>query len=283
MTAVRDLLRHATHELRRAGVATARLDAELLLASALGTGRAGVLARLAEGMGPAEERAFRGLLERRVRREPVAYILGHREFWGRDFAVTPDVLIPRPETELLVARALELASGNGVAVDVGTGSGCVAVVLAAERPGLRVCATDTSPAALALARRNARRHGVEDHIAFLFGSLLAPVPERADLVLANLPYVPSGEVGTLEPDVRAWEPRAALDGGADGLDVVRALLPQLPEKTTPGAVCLLEIDPRQFGALEEAVVATLPGWSVSRLRDLSGRDRVAELRAFTAL
>jgi release factor glutamine methyltransferase len=283
VTAVRDLLRHATQELRRAGVATARLDAELLLASALGTGRAGVLARLAEGIGPAEERAFRRLLERRVRREPVAYILGHREFRGRDFAVTPDVLIPRPETELLVERALELATGSGVAVDVGTGSGCVAVTLAAERPGLRVYATDTSPAALALARRNARRHGVEDRIALLPGSLLAPVPERATLALANLPYVPSGEIATLEPDVRAWEPRAALDGGEDGLDLVRALLPQLPGKTEPGAVCLLEIDPRQFGALEQAVAAALPGWSVSRLRDLSGRDRVAELRALTAL
>ncbi|MDP9379855.1 MAG: peptide chain release factor N(5)-glutamine methyltransferase [Chloroflexota bacterium] len=265
--------------MRLAGVESPQLDAQLLLAQALGADRSALLSRLPEPVPAEAEHIYHGLLRRRLDREPLAYISGVREFYGRTFEVTPDVLIPRPETELLVERALsEEAGAHAVAVDVGTGSGCIAITLALEAPGWEVYATDTSESALTLARSNARRHGVESRVSFLLGSLLEPVPRRADLVLANLPYVPSHDIEELQPEVRVWEPRAALDGGEDGLDLVRALLAQLPERTTPEGVCLLEIDPRQFPALEQATARLLPGWRFARWQDLSGRDRVAELR-----
>jgi release factor glutamine methyltransferase len=281
VSTVSELLRAGVAELRRAGVENPQLDAQLLLAHAWGVARSDLLARLPERVDPEVERKYRELLGRRVRREPLAYITGVREFYGREFEVSPSALIPRPETELLLERALHLGGRGVVVVDVGTGSGCVAVSAALERPEWRVYATDTSAAALALARANARRHGVEGRISFLHGSLLGPLPERAGLVLANLPYVPTDELERLQPEVRLWEPREALDGGPDGLDVVRALLAQLPTATATGSVCLLEIDPRQFPTLQLEAGRLLPGWTFARWPDLAGRDRVAELRSFT--
>ena len=279
---VRTLLSWGRRELLEAGVDTAELDAQLLLAEALRSDRTSVLASLSELVGPEQRHAYRELVRRRASREPLAYITGRREFWGRTFLVGPGVLVPRPETELLVERALELSEGRaGAAADVGTGSGCIGITFALQRPRYEVYATDTSPAALDLARLNARGLGAAERVAFLLGDLLAPLPVPVDLVLANLPYVPSAEVDELEPEVRAWEPRGALDGGTDGLDLVRALLQQLPGRVTPDATCLLEIDPRQYAALVGEIASSFPRGTVRALRDLSGRIRVAEVRPFT--
>lgn len=274
-TTVRAALLHARRTLRAAGVESASLDAELLLAHALGTNRSRLLAGLDDPLSPEPADAFFDLVRRRAAREPAAYILGYREFWGRRFEVRPGVLIPRPETEVLVERALALSRSGAVVADVGTGSGCIAVSVALDARGTRVYASDTSDAALEIAKRNAARLGARVHLSR--GNLLAPLPERAQLVLANLPYVPSGEIADLEPEVRDWEPHEALDGGPDGLDAIRALLAQLPHHATPSAACLLELDPRQYAALEGEVRRTLPGWSIRLMPDLSGRIRVAEL------
>lgn len=279
---VRELITAGRARLGAAGVDTPQLDAELLLAHAIHTDRSGLLVRLSDDVPVEAQQEFDRFLDRRERREPLAYIIGVREFWGRAFAVNSNVLIPRPETELLVERALQVAPvTGGIAVDVGTGSGCVAVSVAAESSGLSLHATDTSGAALEVARRNASLHGVSGRIRFWQGSLLHPVPERVDVVLANLPYVPAGEIPALEPEVGQWEPRSALDGGPDGLDLIRTLLGQLPGAVTERAVCLLEIDPRQFEKLEAEVRLRLPGWGMQGLEDLSGRIRVAELRLLT--
>jgi release factor glutamine methyltransferase len=211
----------------------------------------------------------------------VAYLLGTREFWGMTFRVTAAVLIPRPETELLLERALAISGPSGVAVDVGTGSGCLALSFALERPRWEVYATDTSADALSVARQNLEVFDTGERVHVLCGSLLGPVSRPIDLVMANLPYVPAHEISDLEPEVRVWEPRAALDGGSDGLDPIRGLLAQLPEKIVPDGVCLLELDPRQFDELDRIVASRMPGWRVIRHQDLARRDRVAEVRAFT--
>ena len=192
---IRDVILRGARRLQAAGIPTPRLDAELLLAQALGASRSSLLAMLPDAPPPDALRAYDPLLERRARREPIAYITGEHEFWGRPFVVTPDVLIPRPETELLVERALALARPGDVVADVGTGSGCIAVSVALARPDVRVYATDTSPRALAVAGVSAERHGAP--VTFLEGPLLSPLPEQPDLVLANLPYVPApaGEIG----------------------------------------------------------------------------------------
>lgn len=279
---IRDCVRLGTELLRQQGVEAPRLDAQLLLAHALGTTRSALLSRLSEMLAEPVQATYQEYLHRRAAREPVAYIMGRQEFWGRAFIVTPSVLIPRPETETLVERAIQLASRpEGVAADLGTGTGCIATSFAAEVSGWKVLAIDISEVALAVARENLRRYSLESRVHLLRGSLLEPIPVRLDLVLANLPYVSTRELGDLQAEVKDWEPVAALDGGEDGLDLVRRLLTQLPEKLHSDGVCLLEIDPRQFARLRHDVDLLLPGWSVLELRDLTGRPRVAELRPFT--
>ncbi len=282
MASIREELRVGSTQLRQAGVESAHLDAQLLLAHALGTSRTQLLARLSENAAEPTSEVYRDLLARRTLREPLAYITGMQEFWGRSYNVTPATLIPRPETETLVERAIELGRREARRiVDVGTGSGCIAVSVALDLPSAVVYATDISRDALEVARRNAWRHGVARRVVLLEGSLLQPVPAGVDLVLANLPYVPGGELGDLQPEVGGWEPRSALDGGEDGLDLVRCLLAQLPEKLQADGVCLLEIDPRQFPRLRVDAARILPGWRVQDLKDLFGRSRIAELRPFT--
>ncbi len=278
---VRELLGQAIGDLREAHVQSPALDAQVLLAHVLGRSRTVLLAALNDRVSAASQRKYRELVRRRRHREPVAYLLGIREFWGRAFRVTPAVLIPRPETELLLERALAISGPNGVAVDVGTGSGCLALSFALERPGWEVYATDNSLDALTVARQNMEGFGTGERVHVLRGSLLEPVIQPVELVMANLPYVPAGDIPDLEPEVRVWEPRAALNGGPDGLDPIRGLLAQLPQKIVPDGVCLLELDPRQFDALDRMVASRMPGWRVIRHRDLAGRDRVAEVRAFT--
>ncbi len=227
---VADILGRAAARLQEAGIETPRLDAELLLMEALGWSRED-LYRNPEGGLPAPRAArFESLVSRRVRGEPMAYITRSREFWSLEFQVTPDVLIPRPETEHLVETVLNfLASRPGPCrvLEIGTGSGAIAVCLAKECERAEVWAIDVSARALDVARENARRHGVERRIHWLRGDLLAPVrelPGDFDVLVSNPPYIPSGEIPRLQRDVRDWEPALALDGGADGMDFYRRIV-----------------------------------------------------------
>jgi release factor glutamine methyltransferase len=216
----REALVASTDALRAAGIDEPRLDAELLLAEATGWDRAHLAANPGEAIPPPAARRFGEMVRRRLRREPVAYILGRRGFRHLELAVDPRVLIPRPETEMLVELALELQPSS--VLDLGTGSGAIALAVAAELPGCAVTATDISPGALEVARANAERLGLADRARFLEGSL--PPGEDFDLVLANLPYVAEADWASLQPEVTEWEPREALLAGPDGLGAFRWLL-----------------------------------------------------------
>ena len=216
----REALAAASDALAAAGVETPRLDAELLLAEASGRDRAALAAEPEASLDPPAARWFGEMVRRRVRREPVAYILGRRGFRNLELAVDRRALIPRPETELLVEVALELRPRT--VLDVGTGCGSVALAIANELPGAAVTATDTSPAALALARDNARRLGLAMRVRFDSGTV--PPGESFDLVVANLPYVREDEWDSLAPEITEYEPREALIGGPDGLEAIRRLL-----------------------------------------------------------
>lgn len=251
------------------------LDAQVLLAEILGVNRAYLLTYPERELNPAEIARYEAWISRRAGGEPVAYILGRKPFYDREMIVTPAVLIPRPETELLLEWALDLAKSYDapVVVDVGTGSGALAVTFAALMPQATVYAIDLSPDALAVARRNAEAQQAK--VTFLEGDLLTPLLERgikADLVLANLPYIASDEVPTLE--VSQHEPVMALDGGADGLDLIRRLLDQTSAACNPGANILLEIGADQ-GAAMQAIGQNFP---LCELRqDYAHLDRMVRL------
>jgi len=231
--------------LRAAGINDPRFDAELLLAEVTGQDRAQLAANPQAEVPPAAARRFAEMVRRRLRREPVAYILGRRGFRHLELQVDPRVLIPRPETELLVELALELQPGS--VLDVGTGSGAVALAIATELPDCAVSATDTSASALAVARDNAERLGLATRVGFHEGTL-PPSGEGFDLVVANLPYVSEGDWGELQREVTEWEPRQALLAGADGLDAVREVVPALAGVTETVA---LEIGEGQAAATAE--------------------------------
>ena len=266
---IADLVARAHEAIAAAGIRRqdAALDAEVLARKVLGCDRAAfvVSRRGEEPAGFAD--AYRALVERRCRREPVAYILGEREFWGRPFEVTPDVLIPRPETELIVEEALALFPAGrtpALIVDVGTGSGCLAVALALEFPDAWVIATDISEAALAVARRNAAKNGVGDRIDFRTGDLLAPVTELADLIVSNPPYVNSGDAPGLVPEVREHEPHVALFGGPDGLAMFGKLFPSAPARLRTGGRLIVEVGYDQDDRV--ARLASRDGWRLSHVR-----------------
>jgi release factor glutamine methyltransferase len=264
-TSVRDALDSAVIALGAAGCDTPRLDAELLLAHVLGVGRADLIARPDRELEPDEARAFMDLAARRRSREPVAYILGVKGFRTIDLAVDPRVLIPRPETELVVEAALSLPAGARVA-DVGTGSGAIALALKTERPDLSVVATDASAAALDVARANAARLGVE--VELVHGDLLDGVAGPLEAVVSNPPYVATGD--PLPPEIARFEPREALYAGADGLDVIRRLV------AAADGVPFIALE---VGAGQAADVAALmPGREVETLRDLAGHERVVVSR-----
>lgn len=259
---VRDAIAGAARELEAAGCDTPRLDAELLLAAALGVDRARLVLDARSPVDSGAEARFRALVTRRARREPVAYILGVKEFRHIALRVDPRVLIPRPETELLVEAALSLPAGSRV-LDVGTGSGAVALALASERPDLVVAGVDVSDDAVAAARENASRLGLD--VRFSAGDLLAG--QSCDAVLANLPYVAEGAV--LAPEIARYEPAGALLGGPDGLDVIRRLVPMLGD----ASFVALEIGFDQADAVA-ALLGDARFTRVERRRDLAGHDRV---------
>lgn len=277
-SSVRESLAAAGDALRAAGVQSWRLDAELLLAEATGWDRVRLAAEPEAGVPPPAARRFGELVRRRLRREPVAYVLGRKGFRHLELAVDSRVLIPRPETELLVELALELRPRR--VLDVGTGSGAVALAIADEVPGCEVVATDTSAAALEVARANAERLGMADRVELVEGMLPPTAAEgvgasgsdgsRFDLVVANLPYVAEAEWAELEPEVTEWEPREALLAGPDGLDVIRAAI---PAAATVAPALALEVGAGQAPAVGELLFAA--GFATVETRpDLAGIPRV---------
>jgi release factor glutamine methyltransferase len=285
LTTIAQALAWATHDLR-ATSETSRLDAELLLAHVLGWGRARLLAEGHLSLTKAQAVVFRDLVMRRAALEPVAYLIGHKEFYGIDFTVDRRALMPRPETELLVELALGFAgrktkderrNPDSVALhslsvaDVGTGSGAIAVALALRLSEARITAIDISLDALALARQNVERHGLADRVQLLLGDLLEPLTEPVDLIVANLPYTILSEI---DEGVRRHEPHLALDGGADGLELYRKLLSQAPACLRPGGVVLLEIGATQAAAVTDLARRWFPTTTVSVHQDLAGHDRV---------
>lgn len=282
MSSLHERLADARQTLVRAGIPAdeAALDAEVLARHVLECDRATLLTRARDPIPSAFDRLYQTLVARRAAREPIAYIVGHREFWGLEFEVTPAVLIPRPETELIVEEALSTIPSRDAArliVDVGTGSGCLAVALAVEFPPAAVVATDASREALAVAERNAERHNVIGRVTFVCTDLLRDVSGTADLILCNPPYVPNGDAATLQPEVGRYEPPAALYGGPDGLDVIRRVLADARRHLAAGGWLIVEFGFGQEAAVREA--ARQLGWSVERVRsDLQGIPRVAVLR-----
>jgi release factor glutamine methyltransferase len=266
---VAEALAAAREALAAAGVGSPRLDAELLLAEASGRDRLSLAADPDAAIGPGAARAFGALVRRRLRREPVAYILGRKHFRRIELAVDPRVLIPRPETELLVEVAVELAPRS--VLDVGTGSGAVALAVADELPGVAVKGVDASAAAIAVAEANAQRLGLgaEFAVADATSRRYATTTRMWDLVLANLPYVTESEWRTLEPEIRLYEPREALVGGPDGLDAIRGLLAAPP----PCQAVALEVGFGQAAAVA-GLVADAGFSRVERRPDLAGVERV---------
>ena len=265
----------ARSRLERAGIAEASLESEVLLRHTLDIDRAAFFASLEEQPGDAALELTDSLVERREQGEPLAYILGRREFYGLDILVTPAVLIPRQETELLVDCILDLGRDRaGITVaDVGTGSGAIAVAAAVNLPSCRIHATDSSQAALRVAAENCQKHSVDDRVELSHGDLLDTLDVRADVIASNPPYVTTGELRQLGREV-AHEPLEALDGGPDGLDVIRRLFHQAPAALSPGGSMLVEIDPRQLQPAMSLAAAAFPGGLVSHRRDLAGLPRV---------
>ena len=294
---LREALQRASHALAEAGSEEAALEAELLLAHALGTDRTHLYQRLSDGLPPDAATAFDALLRRRLAHEPTAYIVGRREFFGLEFEVTPAAIIPRPETETLVELVLDFCAsrtaGDGVRIaDVGVGCGAIAVTLAVSLPQAEVIAVDISAEALALARRNAERHGVAARIDFREGDLLTPLaahPEpkpgvsrdssrTVDVIAANLPYVRTADFEAGPPEIREHEPRLGLDGGPDGLDLIRRLLRDAPSYLEAGGALFAEIGEEQGEAARALAVGCFPRAQIEIKQDLSGLDRVLVVR-----
>lgn len=260
----------------------ARLEAELLLAHTLKISRALLLARLADPIAPDDAAQFAGMVARRAQREPIAYIIGHQEFYGLDFIVDRRVLIPRPETEHVVELALQslkkIPHADPVIVDVGTGSGAIALALARHTQGARIIATDISPDALAVAQLNATRLNLSERVEFLNADLLEGIETPIDVLTANLPYIPLERLAQLPREIRDYEPRVATFGGLDGLSVIRRLLKQAEGHMARAGVLFLEISEEQGPAARDLVNAILPRAQVAIHRDLEGLDRVLEVR-----
>ncbi|RMG43868.1 MAG: peptide chain release factor N(5)-glutamine methyltransferase [Candidatus Dadabacteria bacterium] len=285
MTTIKDILADSTAKLSGHSD-TARLDAELLVAHVLGMSRSGLIAHHDEQVDPNCIPVIEKLLKRRIDHEPVAYIVGYKEFYGLDFVVTPDVLIPRPETELLVERGLELleqCEDPLLVLDCGTGSGCLAIVIAKnlsdKKRAYQVYATDISEAALEVARTNAKKHKVNDSIKFIesnWFSSLKNTDKKFDLIVSNPPYVAEGSMDT-SPEIK-FEPEGALYSGRDGLEALRMIIESVSNYLKPGGTALIEIGSDQgravselAGALDQSCV------SYQIKKDLAGHDRMLEL------
>lgn len=281
------LIRWATERFQQEGLENPRLDAEVLLGEALKADRVFLYTHFDQPLQPQELERFRSFLLRRLRREPVAYIIGEKDFWSRSFKVTPDVLIPRPETEILVGEALKICEeiNNGFQgqlqiLEIGTGSGVIGITLAKEIPKALILATDICKRALAVAEENARRHEVKDRIQFLLGDLFNPIPKGMafDMIVTNPPYVPREELPFLMPEVRDYEPRQALDGGDQGLDFYRQVFPRIGEFLKRGGWFIGEIGRDQKDAIKALAEAESNLDSLGFIKDFQGIDRVCRVR-----
>ncbi|HEX6960848.1 MAG TPA: peptide chain release factor N(5)-glutamine methyltransferase [Lacipirellula sp.] len=280
------LLNWTADFLREKGAESPRLDAEVLLAHVRGCKRIELYTAFEALASDELRQQFRELVKQRAAGKPVAYLVGQREFFSLPFEVTPDVLIPRPETELLVVRALDLAKQaplterqDGIQIaDVGTGSGILAVTLARRLPSSRLTAIDVSPAALAVAQRNAERHAVLDLIEWIESDLFAAVPDdrRYDIVVSNPPYITTAEMGQLGDDVRKYEPALALDGGEQGTDVIAGLIPQAAERLAPEGWLLMEISPTIVERVEALLEAEPRLERRPTQKDVAGFPRVVQ-------
>lgn len=274
---IRQVLSRAKKVLTNHTIEDASLECELLLRHTLEIDRVQLYQDLNRELTPQQEASFWQLMERRLKGEPTAYIIGHREFYGLDFYIDSGVLIPRPETELLVEKALELAKTRLLynIAEVGTGCGAIAISLALSLPKVKIYATDISPAALKVASVNCHKHRVADRIYLLQGDMLDPLPEPVDLIIANLPYVRKTEL----PQVNSagFEPFVALNGGVDGLDKIRQLCNQASNKLLPQGCLLLEIGQGQRKAIVTFLKNLFPLSEIEVIPDLSGIDRIVSL------
>jgi release factor glutamine methyltransferase len=275
---LKEALSRARDILTKNNVDDAPLECDLLLRHALNISRTQLYLDLDQELSPQQEQTFWRLVERRLNGEPTAYTTGHRQFYGLDFYVDSRVLIPRPESELLVETALGLAQNHHLSTiaDIGTGCGAIAISLALELPQPRIYATDISAPALEVARLNCQKHEVTDRVHLLHGDMLDPLPEPVDLIIANLPYVKKSELAGIK-----FEPRLALDGGSDGMQRIRHLCRQVSSKLSADGFLLLEMGQGQREAITTFLHNLFPDGGIEVLPDLSGIDRVLSL-SFTA-
>jgi release factor glutamine methyltransferase len=276
-----DLLKETQSYFEKCGIATPRLDAELLLASCLQKDRISLYLDFEYKLTPEELARFRELVRRRGKGEPVAYITGFKEFWSLRLAVTPDVLIPRPDTEVLVEEVIKRislrASGGPCSIlDIGTGSGAIALALAHELPDAAICGLDLSTEALKVAEANARSCGLGERVDFICGDSLSALQEDQlfDVIVSNPPYIPSADIETLEPDIRNFEPRIALDGGPDGLDFYRTWIPQMHRYLKVNGFVALEIGAEQGRQVAELFAATGKYNDVRIVKDFAHKQRI---------
>jgi release factor glutamine methyltransferase len=276
-----DLLNETQAYFEKSAIATPRLDAELLLASCLQKDRIRLYLDFEYQLTPEELARFRELVRRRRNKEPVAYITGFKEFWSLRLAVTPDVLIPRPDTEVLVEEVIKMVrlrvSGDPCCIlDIGTGSGAIALALARELPDAAICGLDLSPEALGVAQANARSCGHGSRVEFICGDSLSAVHEnvRFDAIVSNPPYIPSADIETLEVDIKNFEPRLALDGGPDGLDFYRTWIPKIHRYLKANGFAALEIGAEQGRQVAELFAATGMYEDVRIVKDFAHKQRV---------
>jgi release factor glutamine methyltransferase len=274
VTSVQEAVRQSIPKLRAVTDAP-RLEAEVLLSHILAIPRTTLLTHPEQPLSAEQFWHYFECIHQRASGYPLPYITGSAEFYGLTFGVTPEVLIPRPDTEILVELAIERAPST--VVDVGTGSGCIAITLAVHLPDAQITAIEVSPAALVIAQDNAERHGVADRVQLMGGDVFSPRPGLVDIIVSNPPYVLSSEIPTLPVSVRDHEPQVALDGGMDGLTIIRQLVNQAPAVLHPGGSLLVEIGANQGDAASRLARTVFPDADIQIHPDLAGRDRVLEV------
>lgn len=280
---LRDAWLAAAADLESAEIDDARFEAEVLLRHATGLSRAQLYASLTDEIDPAAQQRFEAAIAERTTRKPLAYITGTREFYRLEFRVTPDVLIPRPESELLVDAALDHMRQARIrspqVADVGAGSGAVGIALAKHRRGVSLICSDVSRDALLVARDNAQRLLKRPRASFVQGDLLTPLPGPFHCVVANLPYIPEERLEELEPEVAEHEPRVALTPGTRGTELILRLITQLPSRLHPNGLAVLEVDPGQESAIADAARQMLPNAEITILNDISEQPRAVRIIA----
>jgi len=280
---LREALQSATQTLSKARIADASVEAELLLGHVLGVSKTQLYTEPERGLTSVETEHLWNLVRRRLDHEPAAYILGHCEFYGIDFCIDSHTFIPRPETELLVEKAVELAQrishrGKQITIaDIGTGCGAIAISLALALPRAKIYATDISDSALQVAEENCRRYAVNGQVELLRGNLLEPLPQPVDMIVANLPYIRNCEFVDLSQEIGDYEPAMALAGGRDGLDKIQQMLEQMPGELSQGAYFLLEIGQGQSGKVTSLIRSYFSQANIELISDLGGIERVVKV------